>query len=115
MPAERSWSASGLGDLALYQGRFSDAVRIFEEGAAADLEAKNTDRAARKLTSLASVQLLRGQKSAALTAAEKALQISKAVPIRFLAGRVLSRPTNIAKARELAEGLAAELPAEPQA
>jgi serine/threonine protein kinase/tetratricopeptide (TPR) repeat protein len=111
----RSWSASGLGDLALYEGRFSDAARIFEEGAAADLEAKNADRAARKLTSLASVQLLRGQKSAALTAVEKALEISKAAPIRFLAGRVYVEANELARARALAEGLAAELPAEPHA
>ena len=111
----RSWSASGLGDLALYEGRLSDAARIFEEGAAADLAAKNADRAARKLTSLASVQLLRGQKSAAMTAVEKALEISKAAPIRFLAGRVYVEANELAKARALAEGLAAELPAEPHA
>jgi tetratricopeptide (TPR) repeat protein len=111
----RSWSASGLGDLALYEGRLSDAAKIFEEGVAADLEAKNADRAARKLTSLATVQLLRGEKSAALAAVDKAVEISKAVPIRFLAGRVYVEANELAKARTLAEDLAAELPAEPHA
>ena len=38
-----SWSASGLGDLALYEGRFSDAVADFRAGAATDLAAKNND------------------------------------------------------------------------
>ena len=27
-----SWAASGLADLALYEGRFSEAVRLFEQG-----------------------------------------------------------------------------------
>ena len=114
-PRGRSWSTAGLGDLAVYQGRFSDAVRSLEAGAAADLELKNTDRAARRLTSLAHVQLLRGQRDSALAAAEKALQISKAVPIRFLAARVFVDAKEIAKARTLAEGLAAEITPEPRA
>ena len=37
-----SLAASGLGDLALYQGRFSEAVRLFEQGAAGDLARKRT-------------------------------------------------------------------------
>ena len=41
-----SWSVAGLGDLALYEGRFADAVG-FRQGATADLEAKNPERAAR--------------------------------------------------------------------
>ena len=44
-----SFAASGLGDLAVHEGRFSEAVRIFEQGASADLAAKNADRAAVKL------------------------------------------------------------------
>ena len=39
MGARASFAVSGLGDLALYQGRFSDAIRILQEGAAADLAA----------------------------------------------------------------------------
>ena len=66
-----SFAASGLGDLAVYEGRFSDAVRILEQGAAADLAAKNPDRAAAKFASLAYAQLLRGQKGAAIAAAEQ--------------------------------------------
>ena len=54
-------------------------------------------------------------KSAALAAAEKALQNSNAVPIRFLAARIFVEANAVAKARTLAAGLSAELPAEPQA
>ena len=83
-----SYMASGLGDLALYEGRLADAVRIFTEGAAADLAAEDPDRAANKLAALAYTQLLRQQRAAAIAAADKALANSKAVKIRFLAARV---------------------------
>jgi tetratricopeptide (TPR) repeat protein len=110
-----SFSASGLGDLALYEGRFSEAARIFEQGANADLAAKKTDKAAMKLVSLAYAQVLRGLRGPAMTAAEKALQNSKAVPIRFLAARVFVEVGSSDKAKTLADSLAGELPVEPQA
>jgi serine/threonine protein kinase/tetratricopeptide (TPR) repeat protein len=110
-----SWSASGIADMAVYDGRFSDAARLLEDGANADLAARNADRAARKLTSLANAHLLRGQKTAAAAAAEKALQISTAVPVRFLAGRVFVEANAVAKAQRLAADLSSELPAEQQA
>lgn len=110
-----SWAVSGQADLALYEGRFAEAVKILEQGAAADLAAKNTDKAARKFTTIGYVHVLRGQNDHAAAAAEKALANSNAAPIRFLAGRILVEANAIAKARTLAVGLAAELPAEPQA
>jgi serine/threonine protein kinase/Flp pilus assembly protein TadD len=110
-----SWAASGLADLALYEGRFSDAVRAFEHGAAADLASKNPDKAARKLTSLAYVHLMRGQKGLAIAAADKALLNSKAVPIRFLAARIFVEADAVARARTIAQDLSNELPAEPHA
>jgi serine/threonine protein kinase/tetratricopeptide (TPR) repeat protein len=110
-----SWAASGIADLALYEGRFSDAVRLFEQGAASDLAAKNSDKVARKLTSLAYAHLMLGQKSEALAAAEKALAGSNAVAIRFLVARIFVETNAVARARTLATGLSAELPAESQA
>ena len=83
-----SFATAGLGDLALYEGRFSDAVKIFEQGAAADLSAKNTDAAGMKFAALAYVHLMRGQGSAAVAAADKALLNSRAV-LTVLAGRIL--------------------------
>jgi len=110
-----SFAASGLGDLAVYEGRLSDAVRILEQGAAADVESKNANGAAAKFAALAHAHLLRGQKGAAVTAAERALQNSKAVKIRFLAARVLVEADRIDKARPLIAGLASEIQGEPQA
>ena len=41
-----SFAAFGLGDLALYEGRFTEAAEILEDGAAADLVAGSPDAAA---------------------------------------------------------------------
>jgi tetratricopeptide (TPR) repeat protein len=114
-PEGASYTASGLADLAIYEGRFSDAERMLAEGAAADLTAKVPDKAASKFAALADVLLLRRQKAAAIAAAEKALSNSQAVKIRFLAARVFVEAGAPARARTLSAGLASELQAEPQA
>jgi tetratricopeptide (TPR) repeat protein len=108
-----SFSACGLADLAFYEGRFSDAVRILEEGAAADLSAPSL-LPDEKFAALAYVQLARGQKKLALAAAERA-QTSKKANIRFLAARIFVAAGEIAKARALAAGLASDPQPEPQA
>jgi eukaryotic-like serine/threonine-protein kinase len=110
-----SMAASGLADLALYEGRFVDATRILEQGAAADLAAKNSDSAADKFAALAYTQLLRGQKREAVAAAEKALAASQAVKIRFLAARTFVDAGELPKAQKLAAGLASDILPEPQA
>ncbi len=110
-----SYAVSGLGDLALYEGRFSDAVRILERAVAADLASKHADAAAMKLALLAYVHLMRAQKGPAVVAAQKAVMNSNAVPIQFLAARVLVEAGAIAEARKLAAPLAAEVVAERQA
>ena len=110
-----SFSAFGLADVALYEGRFSDAVRGFETGAAADLAAKNPDKAAAKLGSLAYAHLMLGHKAPALAAADRALTHSKAVPIRLLASRIFVETGAISRAEDLSKGLSKELQSEPQA
>jgi tetratricopeptide (TPR) repeat protein len=110
-----STAASGLADLAVYEGRFSEAVRILESGAAADLNAKRPESAANKYAALARVELLRGQKQAALVAAEKALRNSQVMQVKFLAGQALVEAGQVAKGEKLAAALAGELQAEPQA
>jgi eukaryotic-like serine/threonine-protein kinase len=115
-PRGDSWAASGLAHLALYEGRVSNAVTILEQGVAADLKSKNGgDRAARKLTSLAFAHLLRERNREAIAAAEKALQNSNAMEVRFLAARIFIEANALDRARALAAELASALPAEPQA
>ncbi len=110
-----SYTASGIGDLAIYEGRFGDAVRVLTQGAAGDLVSKDTDRAATKFATIAYAEMLRKQTGAATAAANKALGYSKAVKIRFLVARVFVESGAVPWAKTLAAGLAAELQAEPQA
>ena len=110
-----SYAASGVADLAIYEGRLSEAVRLLEEGAAADLAAKSAERAATKFASVAYVQTLRGQKAAAVAAADKALANGKAARIRFITARALIEVGESAKAQPLIASLASERFAEPKA
>jgi len=110
-----TFSTSGLADLAAYEGRYADAIRIAEQGAAADLADKSPDRAAAKFAEQAYAQFLRGQKAAAVASAEKALATSRAMTIRFLAGRIFVEAGQAKKAAPLAEELLKEVQPEPQA
>ena len=113
--AGASIAATGLADLALCEGRFEEAVRTLEHGAAADLAGKNPDAAANKFAALAYTYLSRQQTQPAIRAAEKALANSQAVSIRFLTARIFAETGEVARAKKLAAGLGAELQAEPQA
>lgn len=109
-----SLAASGLADVASYEGRYADAVRILEQGVAADLNTKNGDNAAEKVAALAQLQLLRGQKGLAIAAASRAVSMSQLVPVRVLAARTLVEAGEIAKAQKLTDGLASEVEPETQ-
>jgi tetratricopeptide (TPR) repeat protein len=98
-PRGASWATASLGDVALYEGRFSDAVRQLEQGAAADLAAANRPRAARKYAALAYAQLWRGRKDLAIAAAEQALKYGETGAVRLLAARVFVQSGAIARAR----------------
>ena len=109
------YAAAGLADLAVYQGRFAAAVRLFETGITADLAAKNPDAAAMKLTALAYAHLASGQKAPAIAAANRALQNSTAAPIRFLAARIFVEAGQVPRARVLAKEFMSQIAAESQA
>lgn len=113
-PVGASMSASGLGDLALYEGRYSDAARILENGAKADLAAKNS-RAPEKFAELAYAQLSWGHRAQALEAAQRALSLTEKANIRFLMARILVETGQETKASSIASGLAAELSPEAKA
>src|SRR5262249_16218836 len=96
-------------------GRYGDAVRILEQGVAADLAAKNSDNAAEKLAGIAQLQFLRGQKAPAIAAASKAISMTQSVPVRVLAARTLLETGEITKAQKLPDGLVSEAQPETQA
>ena len=110
-----SRAGAGSGDVAIYEGRFAEAVRILGEGAAADAAAKEPNRAAAKYAALAYAHLLRNQNAAAIAAAKSALKSSQTVKIRFLAGRTLAEAGDISAAQTVAASLASEVQAEPRA
>ena len=58
---------------------------------------------------------MRGQKVPAIAAADKALEHSKALPVRFLAARILVEAGAVPRGASLARELASQLAAEPQA
>jgi tetratricopeptide (TPR) repeat protein len=114
-PAGASYMASGLGDIAVFSGRYADAAQILAAGADADLKTGELERAAAKFAALAYTRVLQGRNELANAAAEKALANSRAAKIRFLAARVFVETGSASPAQTLGTGLAAELQAEPQA
>lgn len=110
-----SYKASGLGDIAGYEGRYTESVQILTGGATDDLKAKDTDRAAMKFAAIGDAQILRQQNQAAMIAADEALENSKSVKVRFRAGRIFANAGAVQKARTVAAALSTELQAEPQA
>ncbi|MEJ2008277.1 MAG: protein kinase [Acidobacteriota bacterium] len=114
-PQGKSMAVAGLADLDLYDGRFHEAVQMLEQGASADLAAKDPNGAANKFAALAHAHLLLGQNKAAVAAADKALANSQSVKIRFLAAQTYVAAGEIAKAEKLASILGEEFQAEPQA
>ena len=114
-PLGASMSTAGLADLELYEGRFTEAARLLEKGAAADLVAKANDSAADKYAALAYTQTTRGNMKEAVAAAEKALATSQSVKMRFLAARAFVEAGALPKAQKLAGSLSSDIRPEPQA
>ncbi|MEZ5320421.1 MAG: protein kinase, partial [Vicinamibacterales bacterium] len=110
-----SYRTSGLGDLAMFSGRFSDAVRLFSDGAATDLASGDALRAASKLAEVAHVRLLQGRPREAVAAAGRALDASQAVKIQFLAARVFAEAGETARAEAVAAELSSQFQPEPRA
>jgi serine/threonine protein kinase/tetratricopeptide (TPR) repeat protein len=114
-PLGASYTPSGLADLAIYEGRFTDAVGFLIEGAASDLKGEEPYRAARKYASLAYVQLEQNRKPAAIASAERAVATNQTFKVRFLAARVFADAGAPDKAQAIAEALDKEIQAEPRA
>jgi tetratricopeptide (TPR) repeat protein len=111
-PAGARFSAQGLADLALFEGRISDAVAILERRIAIDPDPSSVST---ELVTLASAELMLGHTAAALNAAERAAASSKGDPVAFMAASVYLHAGNERKARTLQADLAARRTREPQA
>ncbi len=113
-PLGASMASAGIADMDLYEGSYSEAVRILESGVTADLAAKLQDRAADKYLALAYAQLLRGKPQDGVPFAEKALALSQSVKTRFIAALTYVEAGQNDKAEKLAASLGAEIQPEPQ-
>jgi eukaryotic-like serine/threonine-protein kinase len=103
---KNAWAQSGLGDVLVYQGRFSEAIPIFEQAAAADVaDNKNTMRAALKFLSAGNAHLQGRHNGPAAAMADKALQQSTVTIVKFLAAQIFVETGAIDKAQALAAEL----------
>ncbi|MCA1827593.1 MAG: protein kinase [Myxococcales bacterium] len=107
-------SGQGFADLALFEGRVSDAAAILERRIAEDATA-SPSAAANELLTLASAELSRRRPALAVAAADRAVGLSKSDATAFLAGRIYLETGNEKKVRALQADLASRRAREPQA
>ncbi len=110
----RTLAATGLADLALYQGRLSEAVEILEAAIAFDLENGQTYDAAEKCIMLAHAYILQEKKELAVKFASQAVDISDEVDILFSAAQVYLNAGQKQEARNLAAELDRKTQPEPR-
>jgi tetratricopeptide (TPR) repeat protein len=110
-----SSAADGLADLAAYQGKYAEAARILEQGAAADVAAKMNDNAASKYAALGTIDELQGHQPAALSDLGKAMALSPSTQLQMLIGTTYIEAGELGKAQKLAASLSAQTSSEPQA
>lgn len=88
LPGSAGWfAASGLADVAMYQGRLADAATVLD---AAIRNEKDASRLARLTVTLAEVRLRQGNTRDAARLATKALSGSADETVTYLAGSVLA-------------------------
>ena len=113
-PWGASEAALALGDLAIYQGRFADAIRLLRGGVASDKAQKNEGRAAVKLVALAAAELLAKQRASALKSAREAVSATDDESVLYGAAEVYFGSGDIQQAIPLSKKLSARFEPEPQ-
>jgi tetratricopeptide (TPR) repeat protein len=113
-PYGASLAATGLADLALFQGRTKEAVDLLEKSIAGDTATGFQAEAARKHTMIATALLSHGQAKPAVAAADRALALSKRNYILLSAGLTLAAAGEEKRARQLATSLASQIEPEPR-
>lgn len=109
-----SMAATGLADLALYEGRVNDAIHILEKAGAADEAANDKAGAGGKQAMLAEAQLVIGQKEAALASAERALSVSQDDGVEFTVAVAFVESGKTARAKAIAAELSKRFEPEPR-
>ena len=114
-PGGKTIAQTGLADIALYEGRGSEAVKILEAGLAYDIKNDRKDIAADKALILAQIHDSLGKLEAAVRYADQALQLSDQGHILVRAGEIYIHGRKDDKAREIQGKLAKQIQLENQA
>lgn len=113
-PYGPSLAATGLADLALYEGKLSDAASILGKAIASDVAAKDAESTADRTATLALVQITLGKTKEAISSADKASSTSKDHGVIYRAAQVYIAAGQEAKALQLVASLSQRLETEPQ-
>lgn len=108
-------AANGLSDLALYEGRLSEAVKILENGIKKDLENGFNANAVHKQSLLAEALMQQGKQNESLTVIDASVEGSKKESILFMAAQIYIQAGQENKALGIADTLNGLLQPEPQA
>lgn len=113
--AAKGYLASGLIDVALYEGREKDALELLGDAIDMDRSAKNQSSLGRRLAIRATVLISRGDKAGALRDAREAVVVNSADQgVLYLAGRAMIDAGQPAAAMDLATDLDDRLEDEPR-
>ena len=110
-----SLASIGLADLAIYQGRFDEAIPLLQKGIAEDEAAKNAAGVASKTIALAEAQYGRGDVRAAAATLQRAMQLSSDASVLVPAARLLIASGRAGDGEKIAEQLASSLAPRPRA
>jgi serine/threonine protein kinase/tetratricopeptide (TPR) repeat protein len=105
----RSLASTGLADLALYEGRFDEAIRLLREGIAYDESIANPSGKAAKLCVLAEALAAAGVKAEARAGARSAAKLLREDSVLLPAARVLVGTGDQADARAIAQQLGSDI------
>lgn len=114
-PGGKTISQTGLADLALYEGRSNEAIRILEAGLDFDIKGDRKDIAADKAIILAQIQDALGKTEAAVVYADQAVRLSDQGSVLVRAGEICIHARKDDKAREMQGRLASQIQLENQA
>lgn len=113
-PVGESLAALGLADIALYEGRLSEAIRILEERLDLDRSADQTYFQANKWSLMARARLMGGNNPQAITAADQALASGKDMATMFVSAMTYIQADQESKAQPLIDDLSGRLESEPK-
>jgi tetratricopeptide (TPR) repeat protein/TolB-like protein len=108
-PSAASRAAMGIADIAMYEGRYADAVKVLTEGLAEDAKAKNSEGLASKNAALAEAYQALGRRPQALAAARAAMNTQRIESVLLPVARVFLAGGDVATARAMSAELDRQL------